>query len=857
MKHHAFTFLSISLVGFFFACNSSQNKNPENQFRKPISTIIRDKDGNEKEEQEKFETWYEGMHRAAPGVNWKQMDAETRQQKYFSNTTTRNSNPNTVQEVLANGNLIGQWNERGSANNAGRVMSADLDTATGEVYCGTDGGNVWRGNMNGSSWTVLNDKLKFSSTFVRVIPHNSGHRVIVSGGTFVHYTDDEGQNWYSSTGLSVLQSWGWIKRSIILNDSLSTMYLLVYEWDYTNWNGLTSIYKSTDHAVSFSRLVSYPEPVFGSVDYFDVWAPRYGTSDVAFIHNDSSFTLNRTTDAISFLSTIPISSNGNTLLAGYKDPTNFILYLYVDQIIYKSIDGGQSWNNAINTALSPYWNTGYSCSCANPNILYLGDIECHVSNDSGNTWNTINAWWAYYAFPATQLHGDIPSVTSLLDAQGNEFQFICTDGGLYVSHDNLQNVQNISLSGLNISQYYSVYTNHNDYNYIYAGAQDQGFQRTQVDSGNVLGFTQIYSGDYGHIGSQNGGTSIWMNYPGFTDYYANGLSGGPTADWDFSTIAITTPFWIPPLTVDRDISTRAYLAGGSLAGTGGHIIQEDVSGSTITPTELPYDFNAASGGGNISAFETSPLNHDYWYVLCDNGKFFRSTDAGITWTMSNVPGLGAHYWYGATIYPSATTLGLVFCGGSGYSNPPAYRSNNNGMTFAGITNGLPSTLIFDLTGNYNDSLIFAATEVGPYVYVMSENKWYDIEGVGAPDQTYWEVEYVAATNTARFATYGRGIWDFAITSPSTVFENNFENSISVFPNPAKDNFSVNIHSTIAENATLTIYDLHGNKIQSQAVNLYNGENHFPVSCATFARGIYLVEINSQNKKFTEKIVITN
>ena len=34
--------------------------------------------------------------------------------------------------------------------------------------------------------------------------------------------------------------------------------------------------------------------------------------------------------------------------------------------------------------------------------------------------------------------------------------------------------------------------------------------------------------------------------------------------------------------------------------------------------------------------------------------------------------------------------------------------------------------------------------------------------VGAPDQTYWTVEYIAGIQTVRYGTYGRGIWDFIL-----------------------------------------------------------------------------------------------
>jgi hypothetical protein len=75
---------------------------------------------------------------------------------------------------------------------------------------------------------------------------------------------------------------------------------------------------------------------------------------------------------------------------------------------------------------------------------------------------------------------------------------------------------------------------------------------------------------------------------------------------------------------------------------------------------------------------------------------------------------------------------------------------------------LPSTLAFKVVGTEDDSYYFVATEVGPYVYLPDEDTWVDIMGVSAPDQTYWSVEYIDEINTARFGTYGRGIWDFVL-----------------------------------------------------------------------------------------------
>jgi len=104
----------------------------------------------------------------------------------------------------------------------------------------------------------------------------------------------------------------------------------------------------------------------------------------------------------------------------------------------------------------------------------------------------------------------------------------------------------------------------------------------------------------------------------------------------------------------------------------------------------------------------------------------------------------------------------VIIGGSGYSNPPVYISYDHGGSFVPLNEDLPNTLVLELAGTPDDAYFFAATEIGPYVYISEEGAWTDLAGISAPDQTYWSVEYIPELHTARFGTYGRGIWDFII-----------------------------------------------------------------------------------------------
>jgi len=352
------------------------------------------------------------------------------------------------------------------------------------------------------------------------------------------------------------------------------------------------------------------------------------------------------------------------------------------------------------------------------------------------------------------LHADIPEVRFFLDNDFNEVALISTDGGIYISYDEIETVENLSMEGLGVSQYYSTYTKRTDPFHVYAGSQDQGFQRSLYPSDGILNFEQSISGDYGHLVSTDGGETLWCNYPGFTMFYANPETDGGGSSLSFP---CSGQLWLPPLMEHPHDNNKVYLGGGGLNG-GHHLILLRKTNSGITYTEEPYSFN-----GRVSAMAYSSIDPNYRYVLTENGSFYSSSDNGENWDISNsFDGPNAHYFYGSSIWPSKSIPGKVLISGSGYSNPAVYVSYDHGQTFEAMDRNLPSTLAFKVVGTEDDSYYFAATEVGPYAYLPDEDTWIDIMGVSAPDQTYWSVEYIDEINTARFGTYGRGIWDFVL-----------------------------------------------------------------------------------------------
>jgi hypothetical protein len=127
----------------------------------------------------------------------------------------------------------------------------------------------------------------------------------------------------------------------------------------------------------------------------------------------------------------------------------------------------------------------------------------------------------------------------------------------------------------------------------------------------------------------------------------------------------------------------------------------------------------------------------------------------------------SHYFYGSVILPSVKNKNTLWIAGSGYSNPGVFVSNDYGVSFSPIDSGLPHTMIYSLAATDDEKFLFAATDVGPYVYSVDAGIWYDMSLGHAPDMVYWSVDYIPALKTVRFGTYGRGIWDFVIGGAPT------------------------------------------------------------------------------------------
>ncbi len=693
----------------------------------------------------KREEWIALMHRAAPGVDWRARDESTR--------FRASQNLETAPAV--------RWREVGSRNLAGRMHRTVYDAARKLVYSASCGGTIWRGPLDGSAWKPLNEKFKMDLQSLHLMSNAGRNRILACATKGYYWSENEGAGWNRASGLESLDFWGALRKSVVVGGADPGIYLLAQEWNRSTWNSQITLYRSTDRGASFAPLATYGEPQYGPPGRFDLWSAGEGSSNAYFAANGTMYRLAGA--VLSPAGTIPLSPSGTTFLTGAPSDD---LRLYVldahdgKSDVFDSPDGGTTWIRRSTVPETPFYPSSFACSAVNPSWVYFGGVNGYRSWDRGATWAKVSEWFEYYGNMAHRLHADLCGFCSI-PAAGGETLIIATDGGLFVSKDGFKTVSNISLKGLRVSQYYGTYTSRRDGQALYAGSQDQGFQTSSPPKTSLADFTQGISGDYGHLVSGDAteapADNVWSVYPGFAMLWAGGAYRGRG---DFT---CSGQLWMPPLMPDPASPQSVYLGGGG-PGTGAYLYHVSYRSGNIGYEKLSYNFGAGDNGV-ISALAASPLKSAYRYVAMSAGKFFSSKDGGRTWLPTAAfDGPDGHYFYGSSILPSKVRLGTVYLAGSGYSNPPVYKSTNHGQTFAPFSTGLPSTLVYGVAATETEDLLFAATEVGPYLYQASARRWTPISAGKAPDQTYWSVEYLPNRRTARFGTYGRGIWDCDVSA---------------------------------------------------------------------------------------------
>jgi hypothetical protein len=694
------------------------------------------KDG-ESDLDEQRRAWIESRHRAAPGTDWHQVERENRQRNAARLAAE------AATQAPANGVT---WQERSINNVTGRTWAAAIagDGNTLLIGSGDEAGGVFSGTPGGSGWTQRANLIGLGVQQLIVAPGSPETWTAISSHGYnseVFVSADLGVTWATPNGLP---GGGFIVARALREPGVSrTLYLLLLH------SGMT-IYRSDDGGRNYAPFFNTSVTAIP-----DMWLDRIKPGPL-YLLTDSG--LKSSSDHGASFTPVGNTIFGGTYLrlagseagapsfyavvSGSNKPTSVLL---------ASADGGHTWYPR--GSLPDFFNS-ITASISKPGILLLGGVNVYRSTDAGVTLTAINDWSEYYGDPAHKLHADLRGLECAI-YQGIETFFIDTDGGTFMSTDLGATVENVTQLGMDNAEYYSTLTSKNDPNLIAAGSQDQGLQQSTSAAAVGLSFNQLISGDYGHLSSTNGDQNIlYAVYPGFVAVLDH-ETGNQNID-QVSFPAANNRDWMPFVLADPADASAFYLTGDPLFR-----IFHGASG--WTPTPFAQDFSAGHGD-YLSALAISRVDQHYWYAASSQGRLWYSHDNGMTWTESASQGPGAHYFYGSSLLASTTTPTTCYVGGAGYSGPAAYKTTDGGVTWKEMGDGLPSTLVQGLA--FDDPVkqnLYAATDAGPFVFNAATSKWQSLVSGNAPPNGYWAVEGVPAQAAVRFATYGRGIWDYSPT----------------------------------------------------------------------------------------------
>ena len=692
--------------------------------------------------------WLEQMHRAAPGTDWRAIER--------ANRNAERLRRNALATGMASPPPTGwSWEEVGSRNQAGHTRCAAYGPERPggrRLYVGSANGGLWEADLDGSGWTPLSDEL-FGGVdeVVALAPADLADPdvLLMRQGASLLRSDDGGATWTLPAGSGLSSA-----RTLALLPGVVPTVLL-----YGSTGGNSVLLASTDRGLTFQVRKSWPSTWPG-----DLWVPQVGPNAGQHLFVYQGGSLRRSLDGgFSWASGGSPVSGSEGHLTGSEAGGGTTLYTVTRNggswVLHRSDDQGVTFSGP--RSLPEYWGSQRSlCGfSADPDRLVTGGVNGYRSADGGQTWTQINSWGEYYGSPATKLHADLRGIDVHPHPDGPAFGDIVyfnTDGGTYRSTDGGATVQNLCLVGLGVGQFYSTKSGSGNPDRIHGGTQDQGYQvGNKVPStgpGPSTSFTQVISGDYGHLSTHASGSlnRVYAPYPGFTLVVSGGLPSTQSADFPPG----ASHLWLPPVVADPTNYGSFFFCGRRLWRQ---------SSPNWTATQYSSTDFGAGAGAYLSALAFSPVDPQLAWAANDAGRLWRSTDGGVTWTESPQGIPGSHYFYGNCLAPHPTDPLRVAASGSGYSTAGVRLSTDGGVTWTGLTAGLPATMVYDVAWSVDapDDL-FAATEAGAYHYDASTQSWSNAMGSAAPATTYWSVERVPSGGLMRFGTYGRGIWDLVL-----------------------------------------------------------------------------------------------
>jgi hypothetical protein len=645
------------------------------------------------------------------------------------------------------------------------------------------------------------------------------------------------------------------------------------------------VFRSTDKGTSFSVFFTIGTAKADQARmYTPRWAKQPNAMDVYMAVDKRLFKLNAAKTTFDVINSA-LPTGGKIGLGGDSRK----LWLTIGRKWYNSTNAGVNFTYQVtkdwyysdeSEGLHPQYRPGVNPE--DPNV-FIGGATFPISAHNGGTMqnNDAKSYWGYYQNAVgndqkvrINYHPDIQGSQFFYDKKGKLYSLRSTDGGVFVSYNEWQKTSfpdaasiqnnvfyNITLYDIPTQETYRggfIYGSQS-ISHLTTGTQDQGWQNTRAvaPTNNMFSWDQVGGGDGPCCITGDGKIGWSYNYQGTGEFKRIQLYNGTTYKGLSGTASTATNFtftgatYFTPAVGDWNNGNRIWVLGQTLR-------RIEYNTSTAQTTALEKNLNGTSN--YLQGIAQSKVDANLIFAM-QGGTVFKSTDRGTNWTQiaaQSATGMTASTENRGMGWASPVDKNLILFASQSGSAVKTVFSKNGGTSWTNVTgsgaNLFPSAEVNGMAGNAAGSLVFASTSMGPYVFVVNEEKWYPL-AVGDDVPVFWGqiVHCMKYGNQeiVRFSTWGQGIWDFELDMTTGIDKQIAEQYIlDIYPNPAREQIFVRSSIGSADNAFIHIYDASGRSVKSQK---YAGSDA-AIDISSFAPGYYLITLVNGKQQLQKKFI---
>lgn len=695
--------------------------------------------------------------------------------------------------VLKGKELFGDMSARhiGPALMSGRIIDLEGHPTNDRIiYAGTAGGGVWKSANGGASFQPIFDDHAQSIGKVKVDPNDPDNTIWVgTGEIWTRNSVSVGDGLYKTIDGGV----NWIKKGFDKSERISSIEIhptnpnimlvgvLGALWSDSEERG---VYRSEDGGETWNKTL-YIDQKTGCADvimdpndpntlYASMWEFRRqawgfnsgGNNSALYKSIDGGKSWNKIHNGI------PAGQLGRIAIAVAPSDSN-ILYSVLEtedenkRGLYRSDDAGANWrllNSDFGLVVRPFYFSRIVIDPQNPDVVVKGGLSGSISRDGGKTFKNMG-----------NMHADIHDI--LFDKKNSDRMYVGTDGGVYRTWDGSTTMEIVA--NLPISQFYHVSVDNAEPYNVYGGLQDNGSWYgpnsspggVEARDWNVVGY-----GDGFRVLPHPTKKILYSEMQGAQNVWRYDMEKQQTKTvqplqvkgYDKLRFNWNGPMATSEAQPDRFYMGSQYLHVSEDMGNSWKIISPDLTTNDKAKQNqaesggLSMDNSGAENHCTIFTIAESPVNEKVIWVGTDDGNIQVTKDGGKSWTNTtpNLTGVPANTWVyhiEASVHGEGTAYAVLEGHSAGDMNPYTYKTTDYGQTWTSIITDDVYGFVRNIQEDYvNEDLLFLGTEFGLYVSINGGKNWAQFTNNVPPVAVHF-IDLQKQTNDLVLGTHGRGV----------------------------------------------------------------------------------------------------